>query len=294
MNAIWTHQRHRPRYLANRFSWRLMWLASNVYLQLILKHLLTQGDAMILAALSSLEDQGIFSLVSNYGGLVARVLFQPIEESSRNTFSRQLNSEGPHDRKRAFVEDSRSHLIDILRAYGILAILAISIGPTIVPLALQFLIGSHWMSLKVQTLLSAYCYYIPFLAFNGITEAFVSAAVNATEMRRQAAWMGIFSASFAAVSFLFLRLAGWGAFGLILANIINMSIRTLWSWLYIGAYLQQYNLDLTISDISPRLQTVGISVLAMSVMTTISRASSSNLYDIIKSVGLGGFCAFIM
>jgi oligosaccharide translocation protein RFT1 len=271
-----------------------MWLASNVYLQLILKHLLTQGDAMILAALSSLEDQGIFSLVSNYGGLVARVFFQPIEESSRNTFSRLLNSEGPHDRKRAFVEDSRSHLIDILRAYGILAVLTISIGPTIVPLALQFLIGSHWMSLKVQTLLSVYCYYIPFLAFNGITEAFVSAAVNATEMRRQAAWMGIFSASFAAVSFLFLRLAGWGAFGLILANIINMSIRTLWSWLYIGAYLQQYNLDLTISEISPRLQTVGISVLAMSVMTTTSPASSSNLYDIIKSVGLGVLCAFIM
>lgn len=294
MNALLTQRRHGSRYLGNRFSWRLTWLAANVYLQLIVKHLLTQGDSMILAALSSLEDQGIYSLVSNYGGLVARILFQPIEESSRNMFSRQLNSEGPHDRKKVVVESSRSHLIDILRAYGILAILTISIGPTVVPLALQFLIGSYWMSSKVESLLSAYCYYIPFLAFNGITEAFVSAAVNAAEMRRQAAWMGIFSASFAAVSFLFLRLAGWGALGLVLANIINMSIRTLWSWLYIQAYLQQYNLNLAIPDISPGLQTIGISALAMSVMIGISPASRSNLYDIVKTVGIGVLCALIM
>ena len=33
-----------------------------------------------------------FALASNYGGLLARLIFQPVEESSRNTFGRLLAS----------------------------------------------------------------------------------------------------------------------------------------------------------------------------------------------------------
>ncbi|KAL1962190.1 hypothetical protein VTN77DRAFT_9911 [Rasamsonia byssochlamydoides] len=288
------HSRNGSQYLANRFSRRLIWLGANVYLQLIVKHLLTQGDSMIVAALSSLEDQGIYSLASNYGGLVARILFQPIEESSRNLFARLLNSGGPKNGDTDGVNVAKSHLIDILRAYGILTALTFTIGPSVVPFVIRILIGSRWMSPKVESLLSAYCYYIPFLAFNGITEAFVSSAGNASDMRKQAAWMGAFSACFAAVSFLLLRLGGWGAFGLVWANIINMSIRTIWSYLFIKKYLRQHENDMSISEISLERQTYGICALTFSIMSAIHQSSEKNLHDTIIILGVGAACALLI
>lgn len=281
-------------YLANRFSRRLIWLGANGYLQLIVKHLLTQGDSMILAALSSLEDQGIYSLVSNYGGLVARILFQPIEESSRNLFARLLNSGRTKNHDMGGVNAAKSHLIDVLRAYGILAALTFTIGPSVVPSVLHILIGPRWMSSKVESLFSGYCFYIPFLAFNGITEAFVSSAVSASDMRKQAAWMGAFSACFAAVSFLLLQLGGWGALGLVWANIINMSIRTVWSYLFIKKYLRQHNNDLTISEISLGRQTYGICALALSIMSAVRQSSEKNFHDTIRILGVGSACALLM
>lgn len=241
---------------------------------------------MILAALSSLEDQGMYALASNYGGLVARIFFQPIEESSRNLFAKYLHTPNTNAEKSSGVNKAKSHLTDILRAYGILAILAVGIGPSVVPVALRFLIGERWMSPKVETLLSAYCFYIPFLAFNGITEAFVAAAISPADIRRQAVWMGFFSACFAAVSFVFLRLLEWGAVGLVLANIANMAVRTIWSWIYIKRYLRHQGSDLSLAEVSPGLQTIALSVLAVSVSAVAPQSPGRSIYAMIQSLSL--------
>ncbi|KAH8981677.1 hypothetical protein EDB86DRAFT_2931631, partial [Lactarius hatsudake] len=42
---------------------------------------LTEGDKLLISRLSPLADQGGYAIASNYGSLVARVVFQPIEES---------------------------------------------------------------------------------------------------------------------------------------------------------------------------------------------------------------------
>lgn len=77
-------------YLLSLFSKPILSLATTLYIQSIFKLLLTEGDHVILSFLSSLADQGAFALASNYGGLLARLIFQPIEESSRNIFGRLL------------------------------------------------------------------------------------------------------------------------------------------------------------------------------------------------------------
>ncbi|RMD43362.1 hypothetical protein DV735_g1754, partial [Chaetothyriales sp. CBS 134920] len=69
-----------PGYLLTLFSKPLVYLASTMYLQSIFKLLLTEGDTLILSAFSSLADQGSFHLAANYGGLLARLIFQPLEE----------------------------------------------------------------------------------------------------------------------------------------------------------------------------------------------------------------------
>ncbi|KAG8532514.1 uncharacterized protein KY384_002391 [Bacidia gigantensis] len=67
-------------------------LASTLYAQSLFKQLLTSGDSYLIATLTTLESQGAYALASNYGGLLARILFQPIEESSRTLFARLLTT----------------------------------------------------------------------------------------------------------------------------------------------------------------------------------------------------------
>jgi len=68
----------------------LLKLASTLYGQSLFKQLLTSGDSYLIAALTTLSSQGAYALASNYGSLFARILFQPIEESSRSLFARLL------------------------------------------------------------------------------------------------------------------------------------------------------------------------------------------------------------
>jgi oligosaccharide translocation protein RFT1 len=250
---------------------------------------------MILATFSTLEDQGIYSFASNYGGLVARMVFQPIEESSRNLWSKQLNT-ADKDKKehKGQIEAARSHLTDILRAYAILAVLALGIGPDVVPIGLKTLMGSRWMSEKVQGLLSAYCCYIPFLAFNGVTEAFVSAAVSPADIRRQAAWMTVFTLCFGATSFLLLTVAKLGAFGLVLANIINMSVRTIWSLSFIRGYLRQNGSEIKVTDFSPNIQTLGVLILAASRKLIDYQPLGDGLYGMLAMLAFAAIYGLLM
>lgn len=224
---------------------------------------------MILASMASLKDQGIYSLVSNYGGLIARILFQPVEESSRNLFSLLL---GPNEAKIQDIrslDTAKSHLIEVLRAYGVLSVLIFPVGPLLAPHILHILGGHRWTSSEVDSLLSLYCYYIPLLAFNGITEAFVSSAARPAELRVHAGWMGVFSGCFALTAYMFLRVCGLGAHGLVLANIAAMICRLLWSLYFIKAYFRRYEHGLALSNASPRLTTCAIGMI--STLALLSR-----------------------
>uniref|UniRef100_A0A093W3S4 Man(5)GlcNAc(2)-PP-dolichol translocation protein RFT1 n=1 Tax=Talaromyces marneffei PM1 TaxID=1077442 RepID=A0A093W3S4_TALMA len=268
--------------IRSRFSRTLLWLGANLYLQLIVKHFLTQGDSMILATFSALEDQGIYSFASNYGGLVARMVFQPIEESSRNLWSKQLNTaDKDKNEHRAQIEGARSHFTAILRAYSILAVLALGIGPDVVPIGLKTVMGSRWISEKVHRLLSAYCCYIPFLAFNGITEAFVSAAVSPADMRRQAAWMTVFTFCFGVASFLLLT--------------VRISARSVWYLQTLSTcYLRQNGSELKVTDFSPNLQTLSVLALTASRKLFDYRPLGDGLYGILATVGFAAMYGLVM
>jgi hypothetical protein len=63
-------------------------LAGALTAQSLFKHLLTQGDKIVLALGSSHYSQGLYALAQNYGSLAARLFFQPLEESGRLMFAR--------------------------------------------------------------------------------------------------------------------------------------------------------------------------------------------------------------
>ena len=72
-------------------SWldaRLSKLALMFTAQSFVKHLLTEGDKIVLSFAASLYDQGVYALAQNYGSLVARLALGPLEESARVLFSK--------------------------------------------------------------------------------------------------------------------------------------------------------------------------------------------------------------
>ncbi|KHN95784.1 oligosaccharide translocation protein RFT1 [Metarhizium album ARSEF 1941] len=257
----------RANYIWSYFDRRTMTLASRMMVQSIVKHLLTQGDTLLISALSTPEVQGVYAMASNYGGLLARMLLQPVEESSRSYFSRLLvaasaGKEARDTKPTAAVQEAKKNLQTLLRLYTLLSAVAVGLGPSAAPPLLSVVAGRRWTDNGAGDVLGFYCFYIPFLALNGITESFIASVASETEVQRQSMWMGAFSVAFAVAAFVCMRVFPLGAQGLVLANIINMSCRVVWSWAFIRAYFGRHGSDITIRSIVPgRMAVVTLSTL---------------------------------
>ncbi|CCG82580.1 putative Nuclear division Rft1 protein [Taphrina deformans PYCC 5710] len=203
----------------------------------LLKHILTEGDKFMISCFSANEEQGTYGLAANYGGLVARIVLQPVEEASRSYFSNQLplsaktgeteNETEKEERKRT----GWSVLSIIIRVYLTLSMLLLAYGPKLIRDLLPRLLSPTWA--RIVPVLSAYCYYIPLLALNGILEAFVSATATARELRLQGYFWIPCSLLFGLAGILF---RSHGAQGLVFANCVNLSMRILWALNYVVKY----------------------------------------------------------
>lgn len=215
-------------------------LAFSMWVQAAIKHVLTQGDSLLIAWLATTHDQGVYALASNYGSLIARMLFQPIEESSRNYFAKLLSQTRGKDDDSKVDPNSLLSAIEILQfilhLYGLLSLFFFSLGPPLAPLFLHIVAGSRWSGSIAGPVLSSFCYYIPLLAINGITEAFVQSVASSKQLQYQSMWMFGFSMGFGLSGYIFLRELGWGAQGLVWANVVNMGLRIVWSWRFMESY----------------------------------------------------------
>ncbi|KAL8941619.1 MAG: hypothetical protein Q9211_001750 [Gyalolechia sp. 1 TL-2023] len=295
-----------PSMLWDRFPLPRLNLALNIYAQSIFKHILTTGDTLLVAAFASLKSQGAYALASSYGGLVARMIFQPIEESSRSLFGRLLpqmttlkssESVGAEVRSsdnRKQVDQAATYLRSLLHFYSLVSSVILTIGPSFSPLLLRFVAGSRWSDSEAPSVLAAYCYYIPLLAVNGILEAFVSAAATPAQLRVQSAWMIVFSATFAAAGFLVLKLGDQGARGLVLANAVNMICRIIWSWQFVRDYLCLRGAALNYADVMP---TAGTMISAFATAVFLSRVEQNlgeSLWHLFRGLIAVGFFGLTM
>lgn len=192
------------------------------------------------------------------------MIFQPIEVSARNLFANLCAAPGDqiaaskdskHDevknKEDAGVQTTKSNLISassilttILRSYTIFSLIIFAIGPTAAPLLLRFVAGNTaWAQSGAGEVLGTYCYYIPFLAVNGVSEAFVAATASTKDLRDQGFWMAGFSALFAGSAWMLVSesspIGGFGAKGLVLANCINMGLRIGFNLWYILGYFRE-------------------------------------------------------
>lgn len=241
------------RYALGYFYVPTLQLASSLMSQSLVKHVLTQGDTFLVSVLSDPQSQGVYALANNYGGLLARLVFQPIEESSRNYFSKLLSltsssaAKEEADEKGASskvrVQKAQADLQALLKFYVLLSVVVVAIGPYAAPLLVQIVAGPRWSGSGAGSVLARYCLYIPLLAVNGVAEAFVSSVATKSEVHRQSLWMGVFSLAFAMAGFVSLRILDLGAVGLVYANGMNMLCRIIWSGAFVSRYFQRNGVE---------------------------------------------------
>ncbi|KAF2268541.1 Rft-1-domain-containing protein [Lojkania enalia] len=264
----------------NYFSIPLLRLIASLTLQSALKYTLTQGDSLLVAKFASTADYGAYFLASNYGGLIARMLFQPIEESSRNLFAKlcadaQTNIDTASKStvkagealkgKQPSLTQASTILTTILHLYSIISLFSAALGPTLAPILLSIVAGSKWSESSASETLATYCYYIPFLAINGVTEAFVAAVATNKELYTQSVFMGIFFVFFAGSAWLFMGQLGWGGSGIVAANTVNMTLRIIWNTWFIRGYFGTRGIA---SDLTKALPS-GYSTAAAVVMPSL-------------------------
>lgn len=264
-------------YVLSLFSKPLLYLSTSLYLQTGIKWLLTEGDKLLVSAFATLEDQGMYAVSANYGGLIARMLFRPIEDSCRNLFANLCAT--PSAQKTAKdtgtkpgkapsnMQQAADILRKVLRVYNIASLIAFAIGPTAAPLLLQLVAGSRWTDSGAGDVLATYCYCIPLLAINGVSEAFVAATASTKELQYQSAWMGAFSAGFAVSAYVFLRVLEMGAKGLVLANCVNMALRIVFNLRFIASFFDRHGVAFRLAEVLPNVYAVGGSAIVPGVLS---------------------------
>ncbi|KAM3072231.1 Oligosaccharide translocation protein rft1 [Clarireedia jacksonii] len=232
--------------------------------------------------MASQTAQGIYALASNYGGLVARLVLQPVEEMSRNYFGKLL-SVPDGDPPKQTIEKAIDDLQRLLQAYLLLSVVVVAIGPTAAPLLINLLAGPRWQASGAGYVLAWYCYYIPLLALNGIFEAFVSSVATKTEVYKQSLWMTAFSVGFGCAAYLFLGVMDLGAKGLVLANMTNMLLRIVWCGNFIKNYCIRHGTKFELRRFMSRPSTISLTVVTCATLAQMQKNFSGHILDLVKT-----------
>lgn len=202
--------------------------------QAVLKFVLTEGDKLAVARLTTLEDQGGYALASNYGSLLARTLFQPVEESARLYFSDAMGQESRDARQ---LHRSAALLHGLFRLHLLLGLVMVTFGPPLAQPMLMLLAGPQWAlsvdgrASQASAILATYCYYLPVMGINGVVEAFLQSTAPPAVLARYSqvlicASVGFVAALGVGYSAMATYAPGTGTHSvLVYANLLSLAIR---------------------------------------------------------------------
>eukprot|EP00938_MAST-03A_sp_MAST-3A-sp1_P007433 g7433.t1 len=192
------------------------------------KMLLGKGERILLVTMFDEETWGVYALVSNFGSLVLRTVFAPVEGIAYSYFSSEEKKE------------SRDSVFRVLLTLqGTIGFIGLVFGPPNSFFALKLLYGSKWAeSSDAVSTLEFYCVFLFFAALNGVFEAYVHAVADAKWMKRNLFFQMFCSGVLCTSAFAFQSLESRS---LVVANSICMILRILrcvsfikgpWNWIY--------------------------------------------------------------
>lgn len=165
---------------------------------------------------------------------MARILFQPVEETSRVFFAKTLSATDSRESLKA----AANMLMNVLLVFAHLLLLLVTFGPPYMALAVSILLPPRYHYTSAPTILRTYVYYIPMMAFNGILEAFFASASAPSDLHAQSRWMFVFSVGFIAAAVGLAKGAGLGDAGLVWANVANLLCRAVYAWQFVRRYFR--------------------------------------------------------
>ena len=217
-------------------------------IQGILKFILTEGDRIILSIVADNYNQGLYALGCAYGGLAARLLLQPMEETSRLLYSRLAANTGSANETTASDEnippqrkDKAPSVLEV--SYTVLVKMVLYIGLTFCCLGVNYtyillnvLAGRVWgNNPEAVRVLSGFCVYTAFLAWNGMTEAFVyGISSTASDIGRLGIAHTVTGGLFALIAPV--AVTQYGTMGLVASNCISMITRIGFSLYFAARY----------------------------------------------------------
>lgn len=180
--------------------------------QTILQWLFSQGERIVLIASNTPEQIGVYGFVSDISSLIARLVFAPIEAA---VFS-MCASSAP------LQFDMYSLIVRIVVYIGLCAA---AFGPPLAPVVLQTVYSKRWSGDDSKSAMSWFLRIMPFMAFNGVTEAFSNARLSEKSLMYYNILLAIVSSIYFGLIFYFSKI--FGTQGAIMANGVNMILRSI-------------------------------------------------------------------
>lgn len=214
-------------------------VAASSVLSSLVKHGLTEADKIVLTLSASNYNQGIYAVTNNYGSLVARMIFLPLEDASKLMFSKyvatlrsafsstELKAEEKQQQCTTALQALKSLLIQLLRLVCIIGIFFPVFGFAYSELVVNLIFSRQWRSNETVNTLSYYCFYIFFMAINGISEAFVQSTFPASAYRLLSLGLLISTAVFVATAVPGIQYLGTS--GIVIANCASYAARIIFN-----------------------------------------------------------------
>ncbi|CAK9437198.1 uncharacterized protein LODBEIA_P15790 [Lodderomyces beijingensis] len=233
------------------------------FVQMIFKQLLTEGDKIVISHVCTIEEQGTYAVISNYGSIIARLLFQPLEESTRLMLTKITTA--VTKTKEDTVAQSFTYIKMISLFYFNLCLCILLAGVTNGPFLLKFMLGArgHWADTNIFELFALYVAYMPFLAFNGVLEAFFTSLGTSRDLQKYSLFMTLLTVAILGMSYCLISVLNLGLQGLLFANMANMSMRIGYCFLALRNYYSATDYKLSLRTV---LHYIGPSVFTLVVV----------------------------
>lgn len=249
-----------------------------MFFNLCFKHLLTEGDKLVINSLCTIEEQGIYSLISNYGSLLARLVFAPIEESVRNFLTRLVQNTDT----KAHLETTVGILQRIICFYLYLSIIIVIFGPLNSGFLVQKLIGSNWSN-SVSDTIPLYTLYLPLLALNGILEAVHQSTATGHDVVDYTYYMVGFSAIFMTTSYVCITKLNLSLQGLILSNMLNMTLRIVYCYRFIKHFYNSHGVSFSLWLFDSKTKSIVTSSLVIWALDCTLLGVTRNWFELLAS-----------
>ena len=239
--------------------------------QSVIKLILTQGDKFLISNQINDDIKGYLTLTDNYGSLISRLVFLPIEENSKLYFTKSTKYQ------------SSIVIIMLLKLYSLMTLLSLTFIPTYTSPLLNIILPKYAI---ISKYLSNYSIYIPIMAFNGIFESYLHSNFDNKVIDRSTKFLIILFICLTFLILLSLKVVSetYQPFVLLYGNIVNLLIRSLYSYKYTKS-----SLNITLHSFLPTFSTFSVCFIS----TIITNISYVNYHSTLNHFMVGVSCFLI-